>query len=62
MQKKEKLRLNQQLSSVEVGDFHSDFIQYGAMTEAAERLIAQLYSQSKLTMPRGEILKIRHEN
>jgi hypothetical protein len=26
--------------------------QYGAMTEAAESLIAQLYSQGKLTTPR----------
>jgi hypothetical protein len=32
--------------------------QYGAMTEAAESLIAQLYSQGKLTTPRHENRKI----
>jgi hypothetical protein len=37
--------------------------QYEAMTEAAESLIAQLYSQSKLTTPRRENeKKNRHEN
>jgi hypothetical protein len=36
--------------------------QYGAMTEAAESLTAQLYSQGKLTTPRRKNWKIRHEN
>jgi hypothetical protein len=36
--------------------------QYGAMTVAADRLGAQLHSQCKLTMPRHENRKIRHEN
>jgi hypothetical protein len=36
--------------------------QYGAMTEAAESLIAQLYSQGKLTTPRRESKKILHTN
>jgi hypothetical protein len=38
--------------------------QYGAMTEAetAESLIAQLYSQGKLTTLRRENKKIRHKN
>jgi hypothetical protein len=36
--------------------------QYGAMTEAAESLIAQLYSHYKLTTQRRENKKIRHEN
>jgi hypothetical protein len=36
--------------------------QYGAMTVAAEILIAQLQSQSNLTTPRHENQKIRHEN
>jgi hypothetical protein len=35
---------------------------YVAMKEAAESLIAQLYSQSKLTTPRRKNQKIRHEN
>jgi hypothetical protein len=35
--------------------------QYGAMTVAVEILIAQLHSQSKLTMPIREIRKIRQE-
>jgi hypothetical protein len=35
---------------------------YGAISEAAERLITQLYSQSKLTAPRRENRKIRQEN
>jgi hypothetical protein len=34
----------------------------GYMTEAAESLIAQLHSHNKLTTPRRENLKIRHEN
>jgi hypothetical protein len=36
--------------------------QYGAMTVAADRLEAQLHSQCKLTTPRHENQKIRHEN
>jgi hypothetical protein len=32
------------------------------MTEAAESLIAQLYSQGKLTKPRRKNRRIRHEN
>jgi hypothetical protein len=36
--------------------------QYGAMTVAAESLIAQLHSQSKLTPAWHENLKIRNEN
>jgi hypothetical protein len=36
--------------------------QYGAMTEAVESLIAQLYSQGKLTTPRCENPKIRKLN
>jgi hypothetical protein len=32
------------------------------MTVAAEILIAQLHSQCKLTTPRHEYRKIRHEN
>jgi hypothetical protein len=36
--------------------------QYGAMTVAAEILIAQLHSQSKLTTPRHENRKIRYKN
>jgi hypothetical protein len=36
--------------------------QYGAMTVAAEILIAQLYSQSKLTTAWHENRKIRYEN
>jgi hypothetical protein len=35
--------------------------QYGAMTVAADRLGAQLHSQCKLTTPRHENRKIRHE-
>jgi hypothetical protein len=35
---------------------------YGVTIEAAESLTAQLHSQSKLTMPRRENRKIRHEN
>jgi hypothetical protein len=35
--------------------------QYGATTVAAESLIAQLHSQGKLTTPRRENRKIRHE-
>jgi hypothetical protein len=35
--------------------------QYGTTTVAAESLIAQLHSQGKLTTPRRENLKIRHE-
>jgi hypothetical protein len=35
--------------------------QYGATTVAAESLIAQLHSQSKLTTPSRENRKIRHE-
>jgi hypothetical protein len=35
---------------------------YGTTTEAAESLIAQLHSQSKLTTPRLENRKIRNEN
>jgi hypothetical protein len=34
---------------------------HGVMTKAAESLIAQLYSQVKLTTPRNENIKIRHE-
>jgi hypothetical protein len=34
---------------------------YGATTIAAESLIAQLHSQGKLTTPRRENRKIRHE-
>jgi hypothetical protein len=36
--------------------------QYGAMTVAAEILIAQLHSQSKLTLAWHENQKIRYEN
>jgi hypothetical protein len=36
--------------------------QYGAMTVAAELLIAQLHSQSKLTTACYENRKIRYEN
>jgi hypothetical protein len=36
--------------------------QYGAMTVAAETLIAQLHSQSKLTTAWHENRKIRYEN
>jgi hypothetical protein len=36
--------------------------QYTATTGAAESLIAQLHSQGKLTKPRPENRKIRHEN
>jgi hypothetical protein len=36
--------------------------QYGAMTVAAEILIAQLHSQSKLTTAWHENRKIRYEN
>jgi hypothetical protein len=36
--------------------------QYGAMTVAAEILIAQLHSQRKLTKAWQENRKIRHEN
>jgi hypothetical protein len=36
--------------------------QYGAMKEAAESLIAQLYSQGKLTTPIFENGKIQYEN
>jgi hypothetical protein len=36
--------------------------QYGAMTVAAELLIAQLHSQSKLTTAWHENQKIRYEN
>jgi hypothetical protein len=36
--------------------------QYGAMMVAADRLGAQLHSQCKLTTPRNENRKIRHEN
>jgi hypothetical protein len=36
--------------------------QYGAMTEAEERLIAQLSSQGKLSKSRCKNQKIRHEN
>jgi hypothetical protein len=36
--------------------------QYGAMTVAAEILIAQLHSQSKLTTAWHENWKIQHEN
>jgi hypothetical protein len=36
--------------------------QYGATTLAAESVIAQLDSQGKLTTPRRENRKIRHEN
>jgi hypothetical protein len=32
------------------------------MQEAAESLIAQLFSQDKLTTPRRQNLKISHEN
>jgi hypothetical protein len=32
------------------------------MTEAEESLIAQLYSQGKLTTPRHENQKFQHEN
>jgi hypothetical protein len=35
---------------------------YGAMTVAADRLGAQLNSQCRLTTPRHENRKIRHEN
>jgi hypothetical protein len=36
--------------------------QYVAMTVAADKLGAQLHSQRKLTTPRHENQKIRHEN
>jgi hypothetical protein len=36
--------------------------QYGAMTVAADGLGVQLHSQCKLTTPRHENKKIRHEN
>jgi hypothetical protein len=36
--------------------------QYRAMVVAADRLGAQLHSQCKLTTPRHENKKIRHEN
>jgi hypothetical protein len=36
--------------------------QYGAMTVAAEILIAQLHSQSTLTTARHENRKIQYEN
>jgi hypothetical protein len=36
--------------------------QYGAITVAAESLLVQLDSQDKLTTPRRENWKIRHEN
>jgi hypothetical protein len=36
--------------------------QYGAMTVAAEILLAQLHSQSKLTTALHENQKIRYEN
>jgi hypothetical protein len=36
--------------------------QYGAMTEAAEIIIAQLHSQSKLTTAWHKNQKIRYEN
>jgi hypothetical protein len=36
--------------------------QYGAMTDAAESLIAQLYSQGKFNARRRKNLKILHEN
>jgi hypothetical protein len=39
-----------------------DYSQYGATTLAAESLRAQLHSQCKLTTPRHENQKIRHEN
>jgi hypothetical protein len=39
-----------------------DYSQYGATTLAAESLRAQLHSQCKLTTPRHENRKIRHEN
>jgi hypothetical protein len=35
---------------------------HGATKEATESLIAQLHSQGKLTTPRHENWKIRHEN
>jgi hypothetical protein len=35
---------------------------YGATKEAADNLIAQLDSQSKLSTPRRGDKKIRHEN
>jgi hypothetical protein len=39
-----------------------DYSQYGATTLAAESPRAQLHSQCKLTTPRHENQKIRHEN
>jgi hypothetical protein len=36
--------------------------QYGAMAEAFEILIAQLYLQGKLTTPSHQNLNIRHKN
>jgi hypothetical protein len=39
-----------------------DYSKYGATTLAAESLRAQLHSQCKLTTPRHENRKIRHEN
>jgi hypothetical protein len=36
--------------------------QYGATTEAAESLMAEIISQSKLARPRRENRKIRYEN
>jgi hypothetical protein len=39
-----------------------DYSQYGDTTLAAESLRAQLHSQYKLTTPRHENRKIRHEN
>jgi hypothetical protein len=39
-----------------------DYSQYGATTLAAESQRAQLHSQCKLTTPRHENQKIRHEN
>jgi hypothetical protein len=43
-------------------DLHGRCSQYGAMTVAAEILIAQLHSQSKLTTAWHEYRKIRYEN
>jgi hypothetical protein len=34
---------------------------YGALTEAAESLVAQLHKQGKLTTPRRENQQIRHK-
>jgi hypothetical protein len=39
-----------------------DYSQYRATTLAVESLRAQLHSQCKLTRPRHENQKIRHEN